>query len=172
MDYSQRPGDNECFDYHRNYVALVPLGNILETLAEQRDAISQFLNSIDPSLMPAVHAPYTWSVQTVIEHCCDAERVFGYRAMRFAAGDQADLPGWDENRYAASGYGKQVNRDGLIDELASIRQANLCLLRRLLPECWDRRGTADGRQVSVRTLAWLMAGHWCHHEAILKKRLA
>lgn len=172
MSLEKRPGDHECFDYHRDYVAKVPDGNILETLTAQLETIPAYIESIPADQLGVVHAPYGWSVRTVIEHCCDAERVFGYRALRFATGDQTDLPGWDENHYASCGYGQELGTAELAAEYRSLRQSNLGLLHRLKPEAFDGIGLADGRKVSVRTVTWLMAGHWIHHHGILEKRLA
>lgn len=171
MTLEQRPGDDECFDYHRNYVALVPDGNVLETLEQQMASALAFIQAIPPDQWEVVHPPYAWKIRTVMEHCCDAERVFGYRALRFAAGDTTDLPGWDENHYAACGYGDRASRADLAAEFAALRGGNLRLLKRLRGEAFDQLGTADGRKVSVRTLAWLMAGHWLHHQKIMAARL-
>jgi hypothetical protein len=91
--------------------------------------------------------------------------------LRFATGDKTDLPGWDENHYAACGYAKPLAPDALAEEFRAIRIGNMRLLQRLSDEALGQSGTADGRTVSVRTLTWLMAGHWIHHEEILKKRL-
>ncbi len=168
---TQRPTDQECFDYHRDYVALVPDGDIIATLDAQWHAFSALLKVIPEHQAQVIHPPYGWTVRQVIEHCVDAERVFGYRAMRFAAGDPTDLPGWDESHYAACGYGPSATIAELADEYAALRQANVALLKRLSNDAWNRIGTADGRQVSVRTLAWLMAGHWLHHERKLLERL-
>ena len=168
---SRRPGDHECFDYHRDYVAKVPEGDIVETLRMQAESVPAFIRAIAAEQLEVIHPPYGWKIRTVLEHCCDAERVFGYRILRFATGDKTDLPGWDENHYAACGYGDAPDVASLADEFASLRNANLALLTRLSDAAWDEMGTADGRGVSVRTLAWLMAGHWLHHEAILEKRL-
>jgi hypothetical protein len=171
MDLTQRPDRTECFDYHRDYVAKVPDGNILETLEQQLQVVPGFIQAIAAEQLEVVHAPYMWSVRTVIEHCCDAERVFGYRAMRFATGDSTDLPGWDENHFATCGYARIVSGQQLAEEFRSLRAGNLQLLKRLNDDCWSRIGTADGRKASVRTIAWLMAGHWLHHASILQKRL-
>lgn len=172
MDFDQRPGDDECFGYHRDYVAIVPDGPILSTLKDQLQAIPAFIAEIPEDQFLVVHPPYGWTVQKVLEHCCDAERVFGYRILRFATGDKTELPGWDENHYAACGYGSNASGQALSDELVALRQANFALLKRLRPEAWQEQGTADGRKVSVRAIAWLMAGHWLHHERILRTRLA
>lgn len=171
VHFAQRPGDHECFDYQRNYVAKVPEGSIVETLSKQSESIPAFIRAIDKSQWEVTHAPYGWSIRTVIEHCCDAERVFGYRFLRFATGDKTDLPGWDENRYASCGYATAVDFDVLAEEFAATRKSHLALIHRVEDAAWDRMGLADGRKMSVRTLVWLMAGHWLHHEEILIQRL-
>lgn len=171
MDLAQRPSEKECFDFHRDYVAKVPDGDILHTLEEQLTAVQRFISDIPDNQLDIVHPPYGWKIRTVLQHCCDAERVFGYRALRFATGDKTDLPGWDENHYAACGYGDARGKQELAYEFTSLRAANLLLLQRLTGDAFEELGNADGRSISVRTLAWLMAGHWLHHEEILAKRL-
>lgn len=171
MNLEKRPEDNECFGYHRDYVSLVPDGDIIATLTNQQTEIVNFITAIPNDQLEVIHSPYGWKVRTVIEHCCDAERVFGYRALRFATGDTTNLPGWDENHYASCGYGDAVDGASLASEFSSLRSANLSLFRRLEPAAFDRIGNADERKVSVRTIAWLMAGHWLHHHRILERRL-
>lgn len=94
MDLSRRPNETEVFSYQRNYVAKVPDGDILSTLEHQAQTVSQFVRDIPASELEVVHSPYGWSVRTVIEHCCDAERVFGYRALRFATGEAVLYRTW------------------------------------------------------------------------------
>ena len=81
------------------------------------------------------------------------------------------MPGWSENDYAACGYGPNSTLSEIGVEYTSVRQGNISLLSRLQDDAWNNMGTADGRKVSVRTLAWLLAGHWLHHYQILQKRL-
>jgi hypothetical protein len=172
MDLARRPQDDvEVFSYQCNYVAQVPEGDILETLARQLRSIPGFIRAIPAEAFEAIHPPYGWTIRTVIEHCCDAERVFGYRALRFATNDGVDLPGWDENHFASCGYAGGGMISDLADEFHASRFSNLLLLQRLQPTAWDRFGTANGMRATVRTQAWLMAGHWLHHEQILRKRL-
>lgn len=120
-------------------------------------------------LVDKVHAPYTWTVRQVIEHCVDAERVFGDRMMRIAAGDTTDLPSWDENAYAAARFGLG-NVGHLISELGYLRQANLMLLQRIKPPTWNQVGTVGGRPITTRGIAWITAGHVHHHFEIIEKR--
>jgi hypothetical protein len=171
LDLWQRPTAPECSDYHIGLINRVPDGDILELLTNQLSELQGFADSIPEDQAAVVHPPYGWTVRQVIEHCVDAERVFGYRTLRFASGDTTDLPGWDENTYASCGYGPDADVSALAQEFTAIRAANIALLGRLTADAWDRRGTADGNPVSVRVLAWLMAGHWMHHQQILMKRL-
>ena len=171
IDFAKRPTDEEVFHYQRDYVSKVGDGNILETLKKQCEVFKPWIDSIPEKETHVVHSPYGWSIAQVTLHCVDAERVFGYRALRFASGDQTELPGWDENRYAAVEYAKSSSLEDLGAEFALLRESNLSLLSRLDATAWDNIGNADGRLVSVRALAWLMAGHWIHHETILRKRL-
>lgn len=168
---TQRPTSAEHSSYHETLISLVPDGSILETLSQQLDSLPEFIASIPDAAAEVVHAPYGWTVRQVVEHCLDAERVFGYRVLRFSTDEKVDLPGWDENFYAKCGYAKSVGLNELAKEYTAVRQANLLLAKRLVPDAWDRCGTADNNPYSVRSLLWLMAGHWIHHEKILKIRL-
>lgn len=169
---NQRPSFAEHSTYHESLISLVPDGSILETLEQQRGSIAEFVASIPAESAEVVHEPYGWTVRQVIEHCLDAERVFGYRVLRFATDEKVDLPGWDENFYAQCGYAQAVSLNELAQEYLAVRQANLSLAKRLVPEAWGRSGTADNNPYSVRSLIWLMAGHWIHHEKILRVRLS
>ena len=171
IDFSQRPGNTECFHFLRSYIEKVPDGDILEILQSQLDSIPRFIRAIAQEQFEVVHPPYSWSVRVVIEHCADAERVWGYRILRFATGEVTELPGWDENYFAACGYAREVLPAVLADEFMHARASNLLLLRRLQESAWDRIGIASSTPASVRALAWGMAGHWLHHEAILRQRL-
>lgn len=166
-----RPAAAEHSEYHQTLISLVT-GDLLETLQQQIDSIPQFVKSIPAEASDVVHAPYGWTVRQVVEHCIDAERVFGYRVLRFSTGEIVELPGWDENFYATSNYGPNADLAALADEYVAVRQANLLLIKRLNESAWDNSGVADGNPYSVRSIAWLMAGHWIHHETILRSRLA
>jgi hypothetical protein len=171
IDYSARPGDSECSACHRDYVNKVSDGNIVETLRRQKPEIERFIRSIPSTDLERVHAPYTWSVRTVIGHCIEGERVYGYRLMRAASGDGIAMPGWDENFYARCGMTRPAPQEKLADEFVALREANVLFIERLAPEAWMRIGEANNTRFSVRTQVWLMAAHWIHHVDILRKRL-
>ncbi len=157
-------------DYHRGLIEATPGSDVLEVLQAQRSWLQEIAATIRPDQADQIHPPYGWTIRQVFAHCADAERVFGYRMLRFAAGDATELPGWDENFYADSRFGLG-DLERLVRELDLLRQTNQLLLQRIEPECWDRSGVAEGKRLSVRGLAWLTAGHLRHHLQIVQKRL-
>ena len=106
----------------------------------------------------------------MLSHLIDGERVFGYRAFCFSRGEQAPLPSFDENQYVSASRAGDVPLVALAGEFAAVRESNLGFLRRLDDDGWTRTGTASGKPVSVRALAWIMAGHPRHHLAVLRER--
>jgi hypothetical protein len=165
-----RPADTEYASYYAKYVGLVPEADVIATLEGQIDDFRRFAASVRADRESFRYAPDKWSVREVIGHITDGERVFGYRAFCISRGEQAPLPSFDENVYVAqSGYDR-VPLPELTDELVSVRRANLALLRRLEPAGWTRLGTASGKAISVRALAYIMVGHPRHHLVILHER--
>ncbi len=156
-------------EYHRRLIDGVPDDCVFKTLSGQIAWQKGVWGRLSPEQIDVVHPPYRWTIRQVVEHCSNAERVFGYRIMRFAAGDAVVLPGWDQDQSANSRFGLG-NFGQLTDELELLRRANLLLLRRIAPKAWDRVGDADGVRLSVRVLAWVMAGHLRHHLKIIEAR--
>ena len=109
-------------------------------------------------------------MKEVVGHLIDAERIFAYRALCIARGDEGPFPGFDENAYVArADFGRRALRD-LVGEFVHVRRANVHCFRGLSSQAMMRTGTANGVSVSVRALAWIMAGHERHHMAILRER--
>jgi len=167
---SRRPMPSEISSAYQQELIDRVLGEcVIEQMESQLFTICEMASSICAEQVDKIHSPYTWTIRQVFEHCANAERVFGYRIMRFAAGDATELVGWDENAYAESRFG--LGPFGhLVGELGALRQANVYLLRRLVPRAWDRLGVADGKRLSVRAIAWLATGHLDHHLSIVAKR--
>jgi len=165
-----RPAETEYAPFYSGYVSLVPESDVLAVLEEQRDVFRRLAVAVSAGRERHRYAEGKWSIREVAGHLVDAERVFGYRAFAFSRGAKAPLPSFDENEYVAeSGY-DEVPLAELVDELVAVRDANLEVLRRLADAQWARVGTASGKPVSVRALAFIMAGHPRHHLAILRER--
>lgn len=157
-------------EYHRSLIDATAGDDVLAVLHGQLAWLCNLASEVSADQVDQVHAPYAWTIRQVFEHCADAERVFGYRMMRFAAGDSTPLSAWDENAYAASRFGLG-NFVKLVSEIGHLRESNLLLLKRISPKCWNHVGTVDGNRVTVRALAWLAAGHLRHHLQIVEERL-
>ena len=119
-----------------------------------------------------VHQPYTWNVRQVLDHLTYGERIFGYRLLRIARGDATALPGFDEHFYADASEESAAPLADIADMFAALRQANILLLKNLPEVAWTRMGTMSDTVISVRALAFILAGHVRHHDAILRKRLS
>jgi len=165
-----RPTEAEYAPFYAGYVALVPEADILDVLERQVTEIRRLVAAVPREREGHRYEPGKWSVREVLGHIVDGERVFGYRAFCISRGEQAPLPSFDENRYVAAARFDATPLRELADELALVREANLAFLRRLGPEEWTRKGTASGKPVSVRALAWIMAGHPRHHLDVLRER--
>lgn len=167
---SRRPDSSEFeSDYYAGLIHRVSGDCAIEQLAGQVFWVCELAGSISTEQVDRVDAPYSWSIRQVVEHCANAERMYGYRMMCFADGSEPNLPVWDENVSAASRFGLG-NFSLLATEWAELRKSNLGLLRRLRPQVWDCCGAVAGNRATLRTLAWLAAGHLQHHMEIVEKR--
>lgn len=153
------------------YIALVPEAEILPVLQDQLDTTAAWWRTFPEAAARTVHPPYTWELRQAMHHIADAERIFGYRLLRIARGDQTPLQGFAENPYADATLELNCSLSDIITEFICLRQANLIALRGLPPAAWDRSGTASDARVTVRGLAYILAGHVRHHDAALRKRM-
>ncbi len=116
------------------------------------------------------YAPGKWSVKEVLLHVVDDERIYAYRALRFARGDPTPLPGFDERAYVPLSGADARSVGSILEEYRAVRAATLALFAHLPEEGFDRAGTADGNRATVRALAWHIAGHERHHLALIRER--
>lgn len=165
-----RPAPDEFAPYYGRYIDKVPDGDIVATLRDQVGATLAVLRAIPDAKAGHRYAPDKWSIREVVGHLSDAERIFTYRALRIARGDETPLPGFDENAFVSRARLDARSFAGLIDEYAAVRAATVALFDSLFPEEWTRRGIASDKGVSVRALAWITAGHERHHLEILRAR--
>jgi uncharacterized damage-inducible protein DinB len=167
-----RPQPTEYAAYYGKYIALVREDDIIQALQAQQKDMTSFLRTAPESQANVLHPPYTWTLKQVVNHINDGERIFAYRALRIARGDETPLPGFDENEYAKTSHVDRLTLGQLATEFETVRAATLSLLKSLTEESWSRSGTANNNPVSVRALAWIMAGHVQHHLAIMRERMA
>ena len=164
------PAESEYAPFYAGYVAKVAAeGDVVATLERQRDELAA-LPAAAGERETHRYADGKWSVREVVGHLGDAERVFGYRLFCISRGEQQSLPGFDENTYAARSGAAGRPLAELVDELLTLRAGNLALVRRLDEEAWNQRGVANNHPITVRALAYVLAGHCRHHLDILRER--
>lgn len=157
-------------DFYARYVARVPDGNVAATLATQVDDTVALLADLSDDQALHRYAPGKWSIKDVVAHVADAERVFSYRILRFARADDTPLPGFDETAWASAASADRRPLSDLLAELQAVRASTVALLRGLTADALERTGTANGVPISVRAMAWIVAGHELHHRHILRER--
>jgi hypothetical protein len=165
-----RPQPGEYAPYYEKYIAMVEGTDLIGTLDGQRRQMLLLLSGRDEAEGDIRYAPGKWSAKELVGHVCDAERVFAYRAMRFSRGDQTPVPGFDENEYARNSPAGRRPLAEIIEDYIAVRRATITLLRNLDEDAWVRRGSANGHEVSVRALGYIIAGHELHHRRMLEEK--
>ena len=166
-----RPEPGEYAQYAMADIAAVPGDDAIEALVwlnEQTPA--SFRALAEAAERGLTYAPGKWTLKEVLGHLVDDERIFAYRLLCVARGEHAELPGFDEKRYAANAEFERRPLEQLIAEYSGVREATLLLLRGLPSAAWARRGRVNGYECSVRGLAFHIAGHELHHDRILRER--
>ncbi|MGB8886814.1 MAG: DinB family protein [Candidatus Korobacteraceae bacterium] len=165
-----RPDSTEHAEFYKNYIARVPDGPLLNFLAKQPGDYRQLLVGQSDEDASAPTAPGKWSIKQVLGHLCDTERVITYRVLRFARGDQKELEGFEQDDYVREAGSDSRSLDDLLAEFESVRKASIALLSSLPAGADTRAGVANGNRVTVRALAYIVAGHAQHHYDLLKAR--
>jgi len=165
-----RPQAGEYASYYEKYVSLISATDILGVLEGQRLAMTQLLGARSEREGNFRYAPDKWTVKEVIGHVTDAERIFAYRALRIARGDRTPMEGFEQDDYVKTGGSSQRPLTDLSEEFASVRDATLSLFRSLSDSAWTLRGVVNKNEVSVRALAYIIAGHEVHHRRILEEK--
>jgi hypothetical protein len=165
-----QPQTNEYAPYYQKYIALVPAGDVVATLSRQLEDTLSLLRGLTEAQGNLRYAPGKWSIKELVGHIMDGERVFAHRAFRFARNDQTPLPGFEQDDYVREGNFDNRRLSDLADEFEQVRRATLFLFRSLDDEAWLRRGAANETEVSVRAIAYIIAGHETHHMQIVRER--
>jgi uncharacterized damage-inducible protein DinB len=165
-----RPEAAEYPEYCANYISKVPGSDVLSVLESQRLQMLQLFAGRSERDGSFRYAPGKWTVKEVLGHITDTERIFTYRALRFARADETPLPGFEQDDYVRSGGFGERTLAGLAEEFGAVRSASIGLFRSFNETAWPRRGLANQKEMTVRALAFMTAGHQIHHRIILEER--
>jgi len=163
------PDASEYAPYYGRYITLVGGHDVIAALEDQpRETLARL--SLSEEQGDFRYAPDKWSIKEVLGHVIDAERVFAYRALRFARNDRTPLASFEQDDYVRSGNFGDRRLADLIEEFVSVRRATIWLFRQLTGEAWMRRGIASDNPVTVRAIAYIIAGHELHHRRVLQEK--
>jgi hypothetical protein len=170
MQAISAPEPSEYAAYYGRYISLVGGTDVIAALERQPRETLALLSSLGEDQGDYRYAAGKWSIKEMLGHIIDAERVFAYRALRFARNDRTPLASFEQNDYVASGGFAECRLKDLIEHFSCVRQSTLWLFRSFSPEAWMRLGIASENQVSVRAIAYIIAGHELHHRRILQEK--
>jgi hypothetical protein len=169
-----RPEAGEYAPYYERYISLVQSTaespDILATLNRQRRETLLLLSGRTEAAGDLRYAPEKWSVKEVLGHMNDTERIMSYRALRIARGDATPMEGFEQDDYVRNGPFERRPLADLIEDYIAVRRATLSLFCNLDEMAWTRRGIANANEVTVRALAYIIAGHELHHRRILEEK--
>jgi hypothetical protein len=165
-----RPQPAEVAPYYFTYIDQVAGDDAGLVMERQLDESLTLFADISEEASLHRYAPDKWSIRQVLNHVTDTERAFAFRALWFARGFDAPLPGYDQNVAAAAAAADSVAWSAHVDEFRHVRLATIGLYRNLPAEAWTRSGIASDKPFTVRALAFIIAGHLAHHAAILRER--
>lgn len=161
---------DEYVSYYERYVSRVKGDDIIAILTEQLPDTLAVLSKFNEAQGDFRYAPGKWTTKEMLGHLIDSERVFGYRALRFARADQTPLPGFEQDDYVKNGPHAEIALAALIEEFTHVRKGTISFFRNLSPNDWARRGSANQSEVTVRGLGYIIAGHELHHRAIFEEK--
>ena len=164
------PARNEAAPYYYKYIDRVTSNDVIQVLETQLQQMSRFFQNISEEKSLHRYAPEKWSIRQVLNHINDSERVFLFRAFWFARGFPAQLPSFEQNVAADAGEADEISWTRHIEEFVTVRQATLSFFRNLPQAAWLRTGIASDNPFTVRSLAYIIAGHATHHSTIIQEQ--
>jgi len=165
-----RPTISEYAPYFQTYIQLVNEDDLVLALKRIAKIWNDLIGEIPEQKLNYRYADGKWSIKEVLIHLTDAERVFAYRALRFARNDKTELSGFDENFWAKESHADERSLESLIKEHNNVRGASISLFENLTDEISMRSGPANGKEISVRALGYIICGHELHHLRVIQER--
>jgi hypothetical protein len=171
MRHIPKPEPDEYPAYAKMYIDLLPDdGLLLEHLAAGLVATRELLRFLPEDRLLYRYAEGKWTIKEVLLHVIDDERIYAYRALRFARADATELPGFEQDDYVPVSGANERSVEDLLCELEAVRDATVQLYRGLPDEALTRSGIANGNRSSVRALGYHIAGHELHHLRLVRER--
>lgn len=170
MKRISKPKAGEDAPYASMYIDLLPDdGLVLQHLLDNMKRTKDLALSQTEDILSQRYAPGEWTIKEILAHIIDDERIYTYRALRFARGDTTELPGFDQDAYAAASDANARSIEDILEELTAVRMATVAFFQSLAEEVFSRSGVSNGHCMSVRAAAYHIAGHELHHSNDIQK---
>jgi len=166
----QRPLENEYASFYKNYIALATGNNINDVIVNHNRTISKFYSNLPEEKADYAYAEGKWTIKDLLQHLIDAERIFVYRATRFARKDNQSLLGFEENDYAQNANAITRTLQSLKEELSALRKSTNLFLENLNDDQLAQNGAANNNLITVNAIAFIIFGHLLHHKNIIEER--
>ncbi|GAB3539774.1 DinB family protein [Pontibacter brevis] len=164
------PSPEEHSSFLSNYVQQAKTDDLIEGLTASYVFITGMIQGLTEEQLLHRYAAGKWSIKEVMVHMIDTERIFSYRALRFARQDKTELPGFDQDKYIIPAKADSRDINSIIAEYTSLRTATIELFKNFDEEALQQKGIASGIEVSVRALGYVILGHEVHHQKIIRER--
>jgi len=157
-------------EFYHNYINQVPETDLMTAFKNQTPIALQFFQTMSPNKIDHAYAEGKWTIKEILQHIIDAERVFSYRALRFARKDPTPLPGFDENLFAENARVDKRTWNDLLEEFKVVRKATELLFSSFDEEQLNASGTSNNNSVYVLAFGYISVGHAIHHMNVIKQR--
>ncbi|MBL7815724.1 MAG: DinB family protein [Saprospiraceae bacterium] len=166
-----KPAVGDYAPYFQNYMNQVPEdGNLLTHLKDIQKEMEQLVLSLPEEKLTYRYAEGKWTIKDILVHLMDAERIFIYRALRFARADETPLAGFDENVYVPVANADARKIKSILKEGITLRASTIEFIKTLDRKALKRKGLSNNNPITVLTLVNLVYGHQRHHMNIIKER--
>jgi hypothetical protein len=167
---AQRPDLNTVPEFYRGYVDKAESDSLFDAMEIALDRTMKLVKTLPENGGLLKYADDKWTINEVLQHIIDSERIFAYRALRFARADATELPGFDHDAYVPASKSNRRRTDLLLKELIAVRMSSIALFVSFTEEMLVARGVANGQTIDVRTIGWVIAGHNTHHLRVIQER--
>jgi len=165
-----RPQNSEAADYYFKYIDLITSDDVVPAIKDQMGQTVRFLEGISEEQSLKAYAPGKWTIRELLNHVSDGERLFLSRAFWFARGFQDAMPSFDQDIAVAHAHANNTSWAKLVEEFKTVRAATISFFETLPDEAWSRSGVASDNPVTVRAIAYIIAGHLAHHVNVLRDK--
>ncbi len=171
MKKIQKPKEGEYAPYTIMYIGLLPDdGLVLQHLLNNLKATKELVLSLPKESLTSRSAHDEWTIKEILVHIIDDERIYVYRALRFARNDTTELPGFDQDVYTTCSEANERSIENILDEFTAVRMATIAFFEKLEAKAFTRSGVSDGKCMSVRAAVYHIAGHELHHFNSMRKK--